>query len=175
MEDIKYGEIIKKHRKLNKLTQKQLGDKLQVSHATVARYESDEIKPTFSTIDKLRLILGDSFYHDVIKSQLNNIREQVSSTNNALDSTLAEEIDDAINDPDLEMNSIFRIVLTELGYKYKRNSSEWKIYNESSAYYIQTDYLRQIYRNYIEQLKSVMSLMLDGRNDVREETEEKTE
>ncbi|MFT8347755.1 helix-turn-helix domain-containing protein [Clostridium saccharoperbutylacetonicum] len=47
------GEKIKKYRKHNKLTQKQLAEKVCVGVASIQRYERDELKPNIGILDKI--------------------------------------------------------------------------------------------------------------------------
>lgn len=52
-----FGEILKLQRKKRGLTQKQLGDKLNVSEATISKYESNTATPPFETMRALAAIL----------------------------------------------------------------------------------------------------------------------
>lgn len=61
---MKIGKIIKNHRKQKGLTQKELGAIVGVSHATIARYESDDVKPPLKVLEKLNKALGCDLLSD---------------------------------------------------------------------------------------------------------------
>lgn len=46
------GQILRNIRKLNKLTQTQVGDKLNVAENTISNYETEYSSPTFDTAIK---------------------------------------------------------------------------------------------------------------------------
>lgn len=55
------GHIIRKYRKAKSMTQAELGKKLGVSHATVGRYESNDIIPPIDKIDQMAELFGSDF------------------------------------------------------------------------------------------------------------------
>ncbi|MBE6880962.1 MAG: helix-turn-helix transcriptional regulator [Ruminococcaceae bacterium] len=60
-----FGEILTKQRKLKNMTQKQLAEKLNVSVATISKYESNTAMPPFETVRSLSTIFNistDVFY-----------------------------------------------------------------------------------------------------------------
>lgn len=56
--DAKFGTQIKRVRKANHLTQKQLADLAGISLSALCRYESDERQPTLDTISALASAVG---------------------------------------------------------------------------------------------------------------------
>lgn len=60
-----FGEILKKQRKLKKMTQQQLADKLNVTVTAISKYESNTAMPPFETVRALAVIFNvstDVFY-----------------------------------------------------------------------------------------------------------------
>ncbi len=55
-----FGFVLKQERKKRGLTQKQLGDKLNVSEATICKYENNTATPPFETMRSLAAILNVS-------------------------------------------------------------------------------------------------------------------
>jgi len=67
----KYGHIISQLRKMNGLTQEQLGKKLNVSYQAVSKWENNLSEPDLETIEKLTEIFGISIsdFFDMSKNQ----------------------------------------------------------------------------------------------------------
>ena len=60
-----FGEILKKQRKLKKMTQQQLAEKLNVTVTAISKYESNTAMPPFETVRSLAIIFNvstDVFY-----------------------------------------------------------------------------------------------------------------
>ncbi len=60
-----FGEILKRQRKLKKLTQQQLADKLNVTVTAISKYENNMAMPPFETVRSLAIIFNvstDVFY-----------------------------------------------------------------------------------------------------------------
>ena len=60
-----FGEILKRQRKLKKLTQQQLADKLNVTVTAISKYENNMAMPPFETVRLLAIIFNvstDVFY-----------------------------------------------------------------------------------------------------------------
>lgn len=55
------GQLIKEHRKKANLTQAELGKLLGVGRSTVARYESNTIRPPMKTLTDMQSIFKDDF------------------------------------------------------------------------------------------------------------------
>lgn len=55
-----FGFILKQERKKRGLTQKQLGDKLNVSEATICKYENNTVSPPFETMRSIAAIFNVS-------------------------------------------------------------------------------------------------------------------
>ena len=55
-----FGFILKQERKKRGLTQKQLGDKLNVSEATICKYENNTASPPFETMRSIAAIFNVS-------------------------------------------------------------------------------------------------------------------
>lgn len=55
---MKYNDRIKELRKLNEWTQSQLAEKLNVTKATISKYESGSLDISTETIEKLSAIFG---------------------------------------------------------------------------------------------------------------------
>lgn len=53
MKNNTFGRMLSYYRKLNKLTQQQLGEKIGVSDATIGTYERGEREPSFETEEAL--------------------------------------------------------------------------------------------------------------------------
>lgn len=82
------GKVINRARKLAKLSQKELGDKLSISNKTISAYESGRAVPPLMTLKKIAEITKqpiDIFFKGDDKTDVN-------ITNLKLDSML-EEID----------------------------------------------------------------------------------
>ena len=52
------GVKIKEFRSKNRLTQKELADKLNVTYQAVSRWENDEVEPSFDTVKEMSKIFG---------------------------------------------------------------------------------------------------------------------
>lgn len=70
----KLGSNIRRLRKRNKLTQRELGEKLGLKHNTVADYESGANKPSISS-----LITMSKLFDVTIDELVNNQREDIIS------------------------------------------------------------------------------------------------
>lgn len=57
---INCGDNIRKYREFNKLTQRELAQKINVSHATIHSWESNRTEPKMGAIEKLCAVLGCS-------------------------------------------------------------------------------------------------------------------
>lgn len=60
-----FGEILKRQRKLKKLTQQQLAEKLNVTVTAISKYENNMAMPPFETVRSLAIIFNvstDVFY-----------------------------------------------------------------------------------------------------------------
>lgn len=77
----KIGATIKKFRKTNHLTQADLGGIVGVSHATIGRYESDDITPPTEAIKKMGEIFGTEFTAEVMGI---DIEEELKKTRSIL-------------------------------------------------------------------------------------------
>ena len=55
---IMFGEVIKEHRKLKKISQAELAERMHVNRNTIVNWETDKIKPDFETLEVLCAILG---------------------------------------------------------------------------------------------------------------------
>ena len=61
MNEIKFSENLKTLRTANKLTQKQLADKIGVDQRTVSAWEKGICEPNFSILSKLCEIFNEDF------------------------------------------------------------------------------------------------------------------
>ena len=61
MKEIKFSENLKSLRTANKLTQKQLADKIGVDQRTVSAWEKGICEPNFSILSKLCEIFNEDF------------------------------------------------------------------------------------------------------------------
>lgn len=52
------GDNIKKYRKLARMTQVELAQKINKSESTIRKYESNNVKPDFSVLDDIANVLG---------------------------------------------------------------------------------------------------------------------
>lgn len=76
IEQPKLGNLIKESRKAQKLTQRQLGQQLNVSYQTIAYWENGSRAPTFVNLMRLAAALGkpdDFFLSPVSKSKPKNL------------------------------------------------------------------------------------------------------
>ena len=52
------GDNIKKYRKLARMTQVELAQKINKSESTIRKYEANNVKPDFSVLDDIANVLG---------------------------------------------------------------------------------------------------------------------
>ena len=52
------GDNIKKYRKLDRMTQVELAQKINKSESTIRKYEANNVKPDFSVLDDIANVLG---------------------------------------------------------------------------------------------------------------------
>lgn len=69
---INCGDNIRKYREYNNLTQRELADKINVSHATIHSWETNRTEPKMGAIEKLCTIFGCS------KTELIGLDEQIT-------------------------------------------------------------------------------------------------
>lgn len=74
------GEQIKKCRNENKLSQKELGEKLGVSQAMIAQYESGKRLPKLETIQKIAEALGVPL-NDLFVTKIDHLGINIDLTN----------------------------------------------------------------------------------------------
>lgn len=55
---MKYGDILKRLRKSNNLSQQELTDRLKINRSTYARYETSSTQPDYDTLNKLADFFG---------------------------------------------------------------------------------------------------------------------
>ncbi len=87
-----FGNFIKKIRKENNLTQKQLADKYHITTKTVSNWENNRNVPEKSLIKKIK---KDFKINDKFIEELNNVEESNSST---------EKVDNNIVEPEIMKN-----------------------------------------------------------------------
>ena len=63
------GELIRQARKLNGLTQKELGERAGIAEPTIRKYESNRLNPKPSTLKKIAAALGIEWYELISNSQ----------------------------------------------------------------------------------------------------------
>lgn len=85
---MKIGNKIIKYRKINKLSQEQLAEKLSVSRQTISNWELDITKPDVNQIKKLSFLFNvsidemlDNDLRDIIEKKVSNT-EKISNENN---------------------------------------------------------------------------------------------
>ena len=179
------GANIKKYRKAKHMTQAELGKPLSVSHATVGRYESDDITPP---LDKL-VLLSDILEHDFVSDYLDTIndsignqaRESVEALQSAKENyKRANELLDKVE----ELQDLSKLIIPSciegMGYSwdFDFDSLIWSIYTDDGiTKYISNDKLVELFDYYLKHLKMDFDELLsdteEGYSNVREAEEEK--
>lgn len=134
----KYGEVIYKLRKQHKLTQNQLGEKLNVSYQAVSKWENNLSEPDLQTIEKLTEIFGISisqFFElskDTEHLEINKNSNKTLDINNNINFLTAKPWYLVVG------LSILVVVLSLLAILIPVNFSSQQIYDkyESSVFYI---------------------------------------
>ena len=91
MDYIKIGKFISSERKLKKLTQTKLAEKLFVSEKTVSKWENGNGLPDTNSLPKLCEILGVTL-NELLSGERNNI-ENINSKNEQLLLNMAKELE----------------------------------------------------------------------------------
>ena len=105
------GELIKKKRLEQGLTQKQLGERAKIAEPTIRRYELGKLNPKYETIQKIAAALGvnplELFpqYSKELASQGQRLQESIIAKNMSIDQ-LAEKSNVAVKDIEDYVNGI---------------------------------------------------------------------
>lgn len=146
---MKFGAIIREQRKKKGLTQAELAKKLDVSQPAIGKYEKDERTPSAEKLIQLSKILEYDFIEDVIKE--NEIHRQTF-----------QMIEDGFDDPDLEMNTIFRLVAKELDLALYRDNDSYRIFNSNIRFNIDVEKVRGLYERFILHMALEFGALLES-------------
>ncbi|WP_308575022.1 helix-turn-helix transcriptional regulator [uncultured Fusobacterium sp.] len=108
-----FKKNIKKYRKLNKMTQKELGDKIGKKPLTISRYENGEIFPPFEVIEKIANIFNfpteifltndpENFNEEIFKQK--NVWQHMAETRKKSDENNDKKEENSDNKIDIKVN-----------------------------------------------------------------------
>ena len=91
-----FGEILKKIREDNNLTQEELAKKVNTSRSNIANYENNKNKPSVEVLEKLSLLFNVSIDYLLGKTTIKNTEHFEISFNKETEGLSDEDIKEAL-------------------------------------------------------------------------------
>lgn len=141
------GDRIKKIRKSQGLTQKQLENKTGINQANIRKYESGRQNPKFETLEKIAKALGVSVL-------------SLMDMDEFMDGTMIQEIqqnDDILPE---EFNDFSRFI-GKLGYHITLDDMQYYMVKDKKRVAISVDELKMLVRNSESVVKSLLESLMN--------------
>ncbi len=126
------GEKIRKYRKQNKLSQRELGEKIGVVSSTITKYELNSLHPNLDTIKRLATALNISIL-DLIEDEeaqntsLKGILNKTDSSSSISQQITANFLNDILNSPISLFTDVLNNYLSNDNINKELNCSDFTV------------------------------------------------